>query len=398
MISGSAPVWVEDRKVIEVLPSGNQFQLKAQSRGISEIRFRNRSYEVFVISHDQERTLRTLNPVLPGTLQLELQLKRDQLSLSGRLVRWSDWLDLANACQEKNCDYLFTATMSSYLRKEIQSKIEGLLQSEGLPIYSIQLAEKPNQKTFVKLPQDLKFEKRLMGFFRRFGIDVEREKNFLATEPLIETQIILAEVKKQSLLSYGVQWPSQASSQLLPSYQQFKDAKGDLSLQALEIQGEARVLASPNILSRSGHEAEFFAGGEFPIKVVTMKIQSVIWKKYGLLMKVKPQADPSGKMKIQLETEISSLDMAHAVDGVPAIYKNQVQSQFELNEPRTIILSGLVKSESGESSQGLPLLSRIPILSSLFSSQDFMKNKTELLIFVRPSIVTPENLRQKEVF
>jgi len=125
-------------------------------------------------------------------------------------------------------------------------------------------------------------------------------------------------------------------------------------------------------------------------------MQDVVWKKYGIIMKVKPRADFSGKMSISIETEVSSIDPSTVGEGVPALFTNKIQSHFDLNESRVIALSGLIKNEQSESSKGLPGLSRIPILGALFSSKDFRDNRTELVVFVRPEVLSPGSLEAQQ--
>ncbi|RYZ78230.1 MAG: type II and III secretion system protein, partial [Proteobacteria bacterium] len=152
-------------------------------------------------------------------------------------------------------------------------------------------------------------------------------------------------------------------------------------------QGKGRILASPTLLCRSGKEAEFLAGGEFPIRMMNLRMQDVVWKKYGVQMKVRPKADSSGRMSIALDIEVSTIDGSRGVDGIPAMLTNRMSSHFDLSKPQTIALSGLIKNEESNRQAGLPLLSRIPVLGALFSSRDFQENRSELIIFVRPSIV-----------
>jgi pilus assembly protein CpaC len=140
-------------------------------------------------------------------------------------------------------------------------------------------------------------------------------------------------------------------------------------------------------LCRSGKEAQFLAGGELPIKITAHKRQDVVWKKYGVLLKIKPVADFSGRMSIALETEVSTIDTSNTVDGLPGLLTNRIESHFDLKESRTIALSGLIKHQSGQSSQGLPGLSSVPILGSLFASREFRDDKTELVVFVTPEVV-----------
>ena len=164
----------------------------------------------------------------------------------------------------------------------------------------------------------------------------------------------------------------------------------------LEKNGFAKVLASPNILCRSGKEAHFFAGGELPITIVNYKVQDVVWKKYGIILKVKPKADFSGKMSISIETEVSSIDPSTEGKGVPALFTNKIQSHFDLTESRLIALSGLIKNEQSENSSGLPGLARLPVLGPLFSSKEFRDDRTELVVFVQPEVISPGSLEAQQ--
>ncbi len=92
-------------------------------------------------------------------------------------------------------------------------------------------------------------------------------------------------------------------------------------------------------------------------------------------------------MSVELETNVSSIDKSKTVEGVPALHTHKLISHFDLAESKTIALSGLIKNESGESSEGLPYLAQLPILGSLFSSKDFLENRTELVILVTPKLM-----------
>jgi pilus assembly protein CpaC len=105
---------------------------------------------------------------------------------------------------------------------------------------------------------------------------------------------------------------------------------------------------------------------------------------------VRPKADFQGTISVELETEVSLIDMANAVEGVPAIKKSSVKSHFDLPGKRTIALSGLLRKELGESSEGLPLLSQIPVLGRLFSSKNYLNHRSEMVVFVTPEIQTPD--------
>ena len=280
--------------------------------------------------------------------------------------------------------------MSSSMQASVQNRISDILNSQGLPMQNLLF----RGSIQALIADKSEFHTALTDTLHSFGIVVNKSKDNIDISPLIKVQITVAEVRKGSLLSYGVDWPNSYSAQILPKVFGGEDAQS-INFRFLESQGLAKVLASPNILCRSGKEANFLAGGEIPIKIINYKTQDVIWKQYGIVLKVQPRADLSGKMSIALESEVSSLDDAHAVDGVPGILTNKIQSTFDLSETRTIALSGLIKSEQSHKSQGLPGLSHIPILGDLFASKDFQENRTELVVFVRPEIVSSGSLEAK---
>src|SRR6185312_2585442 len=173
---------------------------------------------------------------------------------------------------------------------------------------------------------------------------------------------------KKARRELGVDWPDSVTSQLLP---QFETPNLSVTLHALESNGLGQILASPNLLARSGGEADFLAGGEIPIRAATKFYQQVSWKTYGIHLKIKPVADYSGHMSITLTTEVSLIDMSNAIDHIPALKTDRVSTQFDLAEPRTIILSGLIRNDWGRDSTNLPYLSKIPVIGRLFSSEDF---------------------------
>jgi pilus assembly protein CpaC len=225
--------------------------------------------------------------------------------------------------------------------------------------------------------------------FSPFGIEIHSDDSEVALRPLVRTHVVLAEVSRSFSRDLGVKWPTEYQAQVLPQVN--TDAKVMLALQALEARGQAQVLASPNLLCRSGSEARFHAGGEFPIRLASRFTQGVEWKKHGVLLNVRPQADFHGNISLAVETEISLLDAAHSVDKIPALKTNTVKSHFDLPGKRTIALSGLIRQDLSDSGEGLPFLSSLPVLGRLFGSANFQKHLSELVIFVTPEIYVPES-------
>lgn len=379
-------VWVENGSVVRISDQGSGFSVRGQKLGSSLVRIGKEEIQIYIVSSDFFKTENKLQPLIQKSIGLELHRENGELVVQGRLVRWQDWKALAEACKNKNCQYHMRASMHSQLLQIAEKEIREQLKRMGLPSINLNQGE---VRISEKSPHFLSLQSELSAY----GINVSKDSTALDLAPLVRVHITVAEIKKEASLNYGIKWPASYNAQLLPKVSDSGETQL-LSLQLLEKTGHGKILASPNLLCRSGKEAEFLAGGEFPIKVLNYKFQDVIWKKYGIVLKVKPLADHSGRMSISLETEVSSIDSSRTVDGIPGLYTNRIQSHFDLSESRTIALSGLIKSEQGRSSEGVPGIKNIPILGSLFASKDWRENRTELVIFVKPEIVNPseENL------
>lgn len=376
-------VWIENGDIIKLRDSS----VIGMKQGMSDLKVAGKEYAVQVITRNQNKTYLALVSAIKSTLHLSVSKSHGIIIVSGRLLRFEDWTKLAEACEFKECDYQMRATLSNEVKNKIQNEFKKKLQMLSLPQLKIEFTDKVQAHI---TPQFLQLDK-LKTEFRKYGITLIRDITSIDLEPLVKVQITIAEVKKEEALKYGVQWPNTYTAQILPKAANASDPLM-VSAQAYAKNGFGRILASPNILCRSGKEAKFEAGGEFPIKIITSRMQDVVWKKYGVILKVKPLADHSGRMRISLQTEISSIDPSKAIDGVPGMFTNRVESHFDLSEPQTIALSGLIKNESSQDSEGLPGINRIPILGALFSSKDFKESKSELVIFVRPEVVGREEI------
>lgn len=156
--------------------------------------------------------------------------------------------------------------------------------------------------------------------------------------------------------------------------------------------GEALLLASPTLSALSGSEAEFLAGGEFPISVPDGNGGTTLeFKQYGIILKVKPQVQPSGHIVASIETEVSSIDASVAVDGAPGLKKRETKTEVSLKQGQTFAISGLVNRDISEDITRFPFISKIPVLGQLFKSKNFVNNRSDLIIFITPHIIDADS-------
>lgn len=388
-LRGTPSIWIQNRNIIKADGMGSQLILKAQNEGRTTLKIANDVYEIQVLHPLKTNSFDEFQKFLKNIVGLSIQMKDGDLHIKGTLYRLQDWVRIADFARAQRITYQMQAEIPFSLQGQVQAYFSDRLTAAKLPPQTLIFDSRPE----IRIKASELSGKKYDLFFSSFGVQVIRDDSSLAIEPTVKVEITVAEVKKSLSRKWGLQWPESYAATVMPDGSWSHNGL-QLQLNGVEDSGDAKILASPNILCRSGQEAEFLAGGEFPIKVLGYRSESVMWRRYGISLKVKPRADAAGRISLSVETEVTSLDKATAVDNIPGLRINKVSSHFDLTKPQTIALSGLITNEDGISSKGLPWLSKVPVLGGLFSSKDFLESRSELVIFVRPTIVkedTPES-------
>jgi pilus assembly protein CpaC len=161
--------------------------------------------------------------------------------------------------------------------------------------------------------------------------------------------------------------------------------------------GNLVILAEPRLSARSGGEASFLAGGEFPIEISNINGTTVEFKQFGILLSVKPEVDLNNNVRAKVSTEISTIDQSVAVNGIPGLLSRKTEADVVLRSGETLVMSGLINQEAGKDITGIKWIKDIPILGKLFSSESYRDNKTELVIFVTPEVFNANSEINKKV-
>lgn len=161
--------------------------------------------------------------------------------------------------------------------------------------------------------------------------------------------------------------------------------------------GNALLLAEPRLSTRSGGEASFLSGGEIPIIVRSSEGNNVEYKEFGIRLKMKPIVDSKGNVVANIETELSAVDNSIQSEAGPAFITRRTKTDISMRAGDTLVISGLVSQEWSNATNGLKGLSELPLLGSLFRSKDFQARKSELVIFVTPTIVDPTDLKEADI-
>ena len=166
-----------------------------------------------------------------------------------------------------------------------------------------------------------------------------------------------------------------------------------------ENDGLVTTLAEPNLTALSGETASFLAGGEIPIPISEgLGTVSVNYKQYGVSLAFTPTVLAGGRISMRVRPEVSQLTSAGSVTLnnfiIPGISTRRAETTVELGSGQSFMIGGLLSNAHNNSVDKAPFLGDLPILGSLFRSNNFRRNETELVIVVTPYLVKPVSAGQ----
>jgi pilus assembly protein CpaC len=158
-------------------------------------------------------------------------------------------------------------------------------------------------------------------------------------------------------------------------------------LNLLAQNGKATVLSEPQLSARNGSKASFLVGGEYPYSVSSINGLTVMFKPYGIKLDIEPRVDRNGVIRAKIESEVSAIDGSVVTTAGPAISTRKTNTEFNVRNGETLVLSGLLSRKTSDNIDKVPFLGDIPILGALFRSKRFQNDETELVVFVTPTVV-----------
>ena len=188
----------------------------------------------------------------------------------------------------------------------------------------------------------------------------------------------------------------------------------NVKLTAAETKGDAKIVSRPKVVTLNNRAAKVESGVTFNIKtlsnvsagtaggsatgagqgVVTGTVTSI---DAVLSLNILPLLIGEDEIKLTVDINDSSPDLASSVDGIPGILKNTASTAVIIKNRQTAVIAGLVKQSKSKSATGVPFLSQIPILGWLFRSNSVSDTNSELVIFLTPTIDESSNINIKTV-
>lgn len=162
----------------------------------------------------------------------------------------------------------------------------------------------------------------------------------------------------------------------------------DLVLSYLEQSRCGRILSQPNLVTLSGHPAEFRVGGEIPYTYQNENGFNVVdFREFGVELKIIPNVDSENNINIFLEPSVRVPDFTLAIAGIPGFKTRLVSTTIQVGDSQTIVIGGLMQNEVTTIKSKVPLLGDIPLVGELFRSKKTSNEETELLIFLTPIVL-----------
>lgn len=168
-------------------------------------------------------------------------------------------------------------------------------------------------------------------------------------------------------------------------------------MRALQQRGGFQSLAEPNLIAYNNQEASFLAGGEFPVPVVqggNTNAVTIVFKEFGIRLNFKPTI-AGDTIRLKVRPEVSSLDFANGItlEGfrIPSLTTRRAETDVELRDGQSFAIAGLLDNIRQDDTAAIPILSKLPIIGSIFKSKAERKEETELMVLITPRLVRPLN-------
>jgi type IV pilus assembly protein PilQ len=166
----------------------------------------------------------------------------------------------------------------------------------------------------------------------------------------------------------------------------------NLELSALEADSRGKIVSSPRLITADQVKAIIEQGVEFPYQTTAPNGGTTIaFKKASLKLEVTPQITPEGG--IILDVEVNKDSPGEILLGARAINTKRVQTQVLIESGGTVVIGGIFESNENEAETKVPYLGDVPMIGNLFKSRNRSNNRSELLVFITPKVISESVIR-----
>ncbi len=161
---------------------------------------------------------------------------------------------------------------------------------------------------------------------------------------------------------------------------------------------DTNTLSNPRIVTLDNQPATITVGTKWPVGQYTYNSDQAKWQvsgweylEFGILLKVTPHINQAGFVTLEIQPEVS--DQAGEVTfeqaTIPILTTQETSTRVMIKDGETLVIAGLIKDKTIDTRKKVPILGDIPLLGLLFQKKEITTEKTDLLIFITPHIITP---------
>jgi general secretion pathway protein D len=172
-----------------------------------------------------------------------------------------------------------------------------------------------------------------------------------------------------------------------------------LLVRALDNDTNANILSTPTLLTLDNEEARIIVGQNVPFitgqyattgtTATVQPFQTIERRDVGLVLRVRPQITEGGTVKLNLYQEVSRVQDTSAAG--PILSKRALESSVVVDDQQIVVLGGLIQDSLNDNTQKIPYAGDVPVFGSLFRYDNRQRQKTNLMIFLKPTIVRTTN-------
>lgn len=237
----------------------------------------------------------------------------------------------------------------------------------------------------------------------------------LDVQPLqVMIEATLVEVELNDQLEYGIRWffetgnfqsafgtvaggiANTGGASIFPGFNvAFRTGDAQATIQALDEITNVAILSSPTLMVLDNEVARLQIGDQVPVTVRSSQstndpdapiVNEQEFRDTGVILQIRPTVNSGGNVILEVRQEASDVvETAGAAN--PTFNQRVVESTISVQSGDTIALAGLIEENNTESRQGIPVLSRLPIVGALFGVTTQSTGRTELMVLIRPIVV-----------
>jgi type II secretory pathway component GspD/PulD (secretin) len=190
----------------------------------------------------------------------------------------------------------------------------------------------------------------------------------------------------------------------------FSASDFNVVLSALQSNNDTKIVSNPTIVTLNNTEATINVGEEFPIPSYSyneqrgsFEVSNFVYKPIGINLKVTPQVNARGSIKLSVTPEVSQQNGSTTFGGaggasLPIIATRKVTTQVSLQDGYTMGIGGLIRTQTTNGSTKVPIIGSVPVIGRLFRSDSKNKDTSNLLIFITAKSISAEGAPAEQIF